>query len=322
MLRAFARWRNFAAMSLHNLSLTQRNADPAGFARAMGESYARYGFAIVSDHGLDPALIARALKATKALFALPEAAKRCYQAPGGGGQRGYVPFGTEAAKGADKVDLKEFWHVGRELPAGHRFKAEMADNVWPEEIPGFRDDLYALYAALDKLGVELLRSIAAFLDLPSEFFDATVRDGNSILRLLHYPPTPPNPEGVRAEAHEDINTITLLLGAEEAGLQLLTREGAWIEVNPPAGALVVNIGDMLQRLTNHKLRSTTHRVVNPAPERAHLPRYSIPFFLHFAPDYLIETLPSCIAADNPNRYSTPISSQDYLRERLREIRLA
>jgi isopenicillin N synthase-like dioxygenase len=143
-----------------------------------------------------------------------------------------------------------------------------------------------------------------------------------VLRLLHYPPTPPQPEGVRAEAHEDINAITLLLGAEEAGLQLRTREGAWLDVNPPPGALVVNIGDMLQRLTNHTLRSTTHRVVNPAPERAHLPRYSIPFFLHFAPDFLIETLPNCVTAANPNRYPEPITAQDFLIERLREIRLA
>jgi len=149
-----------------------------------------------------------------------------------------------------------------------------------------------------------------------------VRDGNSVLRLLHYPPTPPRAEGLRAEAHEDINVITLLLGAEEAGLQLLTREGQWLDVNPPEGALVVNIGDMLQRLTNHVLRSTTHRVVNPPPERAHLPRYSIPFFLHFAPDYLIETLPSCVSPENPSRYGEPITAQDYLLERLREIRLA
>jgi isopenicillin N synthase-like dioxygenase len=160
------------------------------------------------------------------------------------------------------------------------------------------------------------------LNLPADYFFRATRDGNSVLRLLHYPPTPPNPEGVRAEAHEDINTITLLLGAEEAGLQLLTREGEWLDVNPSEGAVVVNIGDMLQRLTNDKLPSTTHRVVNPAPERAHLPRYSIPFFLHFAPDFLIETLPGCVDADHPNRYPHPITAQDFLYQRLREIRLA
>ena len=302
--------------------MRDRRNDPAGFARTMGASYARYGFAVVRDHGLDADVIQRALRATKAFFALPEAVKRRYHVAGGAGQRGYIPFGMEAAKGADKVDLKEFWHVGRELGDGHRFRKYMPHNVWPTEAPCFREDVYGLYAALDALGLDLLESIAQFLELPRDFFREPVRDGNSVLRLLHYPPTPLKPEGVRAEAHEDINVITLLLGAEEAGLQLLTREGAWLDVNPPEGALVVNVGDMLQRLTNHRLRSTTHRVVNPAPDRAHLPRYSIPFFLHFAPDYAIATLPSCISAENPNRYPAPITAQDFLYERLREIRLA
>jgi len=309
-------------MSLPALSLRARRADPQGFAAAMGESYAQTGFAIVSDHGLDSAMIARALWATKAFFALPEAAKRRYHVQGGAGQRGYIPFGVEAAKGANHVDLKEFWHVGRELAEGHRYRPFMPHNLWPEEIASFRADVYALYEALDRLGLELLQSIALFLGLREDFFAATVRDGNSVLRLLHYPPTPPNPTGVRAEAHEDINVITLLLGAEEAGLQLLTREGRWLDVNPPEGAVVVNIGDMLQRLTNHVLPSTSHRVVNPAPERAHLPRYSIPFFLHFAPDFLIETLRGCVTPENPNRYPMPITAQDFLYERLREIRLA
>lgn len=308
--------------ALPALSMRQRRADPAGFAKAMGESYAKYGFAVVSDHGLDAGVLARAQQAVKDFFALPDAVKRRYHVPGGAGQRGYIPFGVEAAKGAAKVDLKEFWHVGRELPEGHKYRPFMPHNLWPEEAPAFRTDVYALYEALDALGGELLQSIARFLDLPDDFFVGPVKDGNSVLRLLHYPPTPPNPDGVRAGAHEDINVITLLLGAEEAGLQLLTREGEWVDIKPPEGALVVNIGDMLQRLTNHKLPSTTHRVVNPAADRAHLPRYSIPFFLHFAPDYLIKTLPSCVDADHPDRYPTPITAADFLYERLREIRLA
>jgi isopenicillin N synthase-like dioxygenase len=308
--------------ALPALSMRDRRNDPGGFARAMGESYARFGFAIVRDHGLDAGVIARATDATKAFFALPEAVKRRYHIAGGAGQRGYVPFGVEAAKDADRVDLKEFWHVGRELPDGHRYREDMPPNIWPAEIPAFHADVYALYAALDTMGSELLQSIAVFLGLAPEFFAGATRDGNSVLRLLHYPPVPPNPSGVRAAAHEDINVITLLLGAEEAGLQLKTREGRWLDVNPPEGALVVNIGDMLQRLTNHVLPSTTHRVVNPLSERAHLPRYSIPFFLHFAPDYLVETLPGCITPDNPNRYPEPITAQEFLLERLREIRLA
>ena len=311
-----------ALQALPALSMRDRRNDPGGFARAMGESYARFGFAIVADHGLDGGAIARASEATKAFFALPDEVKRRYRVAGGAGQRGYVPFGVEAAKDADKVDLKEFWHVGRELPDNHRYRQYMPPNVWPREIPGFRDDVYALHQQLDAMGGELLGSIALFLGLAETYFVNPTRDGNSVLRLLHYPPMAPNPSGVRAAAHEDINVITLLLGAEEAGLQLKTREGRWLDVNPPQGALVVNIGDMLQRLTNHVLPSTTHRVVNPAPERAHLSRYSIPFFLHFAPDFLIETLPGCVTTQNANRYPTPITAQAFLQERLREIRLA
>ena len=226
--------------ALPALSMCDRRNDPSGFARAMGESYARFGFAIVRDHGLDAGVIARATDATKAFFALPETVKRRYHIARGAGQRGYVPFGVEAAKDADAVDLKEFWHVGRELPAGHRYREDMPPNVWPAEIPTFHADVYALYAALDAMGGELLQSIALFLGLAPDFFANTTRDGNSVLRLLHYPPTPPRPEGVRAEAHEDINVITLLLGAEEAGLQLLTTEGEWLDVSPPEGSLVVN----------------------------------------------------------------------------------
>ena len=308
--------------ALAPVSLKLADTDPDAFAQALGDSFMRTGFAVVSDHGLDPALLARADAEIKAFFALPDAVKRRYQIKGGGGQRGYTPFGTEAAKGADKVDLKEFWHVARELPEGHPNAEQMAPNVWPEEVPGFRKDLTALYAAFDTLGAKILAAIARYLKQPDDFFVATVKDGNSILRLLHYPPMPPNPDGLRAEAHEDINTITLLLGADEAGLQLKTRDGKWLDINPPPNAVVVNIGDMLQRLTNGVLPSTTHRVVNPSPERAHLPRYSIPFFLHFAPDYLIKTMPGCITAGRPDQNPTPITAQDYLEERLREIRLA
>jgi isopenicillin N synthase-like dioxygenase len=304
------------------LALSSRRADARGFARAMGESYERFGFAIVSDHGLDAGLINRAAARAKEFFALPDEVKRRYYVEGGAGQRGYTPFGRENAKGAALADLKEFYHVGRDLSEGHRYGSVMGPNLWPEEVPGFRQDVYGLYQALDELGRELLSALATYLELQADFFDASVREGNSVLRLLHYPPVAPSASGVRAGAHEDINAITLLLGAEEAGLQLLDRSGRWLDVNPPEGALVVNIGDMLQRLTNHRLPSTTHRVVNPARERAHVSRYSIPFFLHFAPDYLIETLPSCFLADNPNRYPEPITAQAYLEERLAEIGLA
>ena len=309
-------------MTIAPVSFAAYDADFAAFARDLGASFERYGFAVIADHDLSPELVAGATRATKAFFALPEETKRRYKIPGAGGQRGYTPFGVETAKGAEHFDLKEFWHAGRELPAGHPYRASMPDNVWPQEVADFHEYVGGLYDALDSLGNRNLRAIARHLGLADDYFEKTVHLGNSVLRLLHYPPVPTDGPNVRAGAHEDINTITLLLGAEEAGLQLKEKNGDWLDVNPPQGSVVVNIGDMLQRLTNHVLPSTTHRVVNPAPERRGVARYSMPFFLHFAPDFSIETLPGTIAADRPNRYPEPITAQAYLDERLREIKLA
>ena len=303
------------------LSLKDQNRDPDRFAQDFGGSFQRFGFAIVSDHGIPQDLIARAWALTAELFARPEAEKRQYFVPGGGGARGYTPFKTEIAKGANYVDLKEFWHVGRELAKGHKYESFMSPNIWPDRPAGFRETFIELFHAFDTAGDRLLSAIARYLKLAPDWFDRAVKDGNSVLRLLHYPPIPLDAEGVRAGAHEDINLITLLLGAEEAGLELLGSDGKWLAIKPPEGAMVVNVGDMLQRLTNHVLPSTTHRVVNPPPERRGHSRYSMPFFLHPAPDFMIETLPQTITAENPNRYPEPISSHDYLLERLVEIGL-
>ena len=294
-------------------------ADVDAFSEALGRSFARYGFAVISDHGLDQGRIDAAVGDAKAFFALPDEVKQRYRIEGGAGQRGYTPFGVETAKGAEHFDLKEFWHVGRELPSSH---PSMLVNVWPAEIAGFREHELWLYDALEGLGDKVLGAIARYLRLDPAFFVPTTRLGNSVLRLLHYPPVPFAGPNVRAGAHEDINTITLLsLGAEEAGLEVLDRDGGWLPINPPAGSVVCNIGDMLQRLTNDVLPSTTHRVVNPPPERRGVARYSTPFFLHFAPDYLIETLPGCVTPERPNRYPIPITANDYLEQRLAEIRL-
>ncbi len=309
------------AAQVPTLSLADQARDPAAFAQAFGGSCERFGFAIVADHGIPDALVARAWTETEALFALPEEEKRRGHIAGGGGARGYTPFRTEIAKGASTVDLKEFWHIGRELPGRHRFAAQMPANVWPARPDGFRATFTELFAAFDRAGDALLSAIARYLGLDAHWFDAAVKDGNSVLRLLHYPPIPADAAGERAGAHEDINLITLLLGAEEAGLELLDRDGRWLAVKPPEGALVVNVGDMLQRLTNHVLPSTTHRVVNPPPERRGRSRYSMPFFLHPAPAFLIETLPGCVSTANPNRYPEPITAHDYLHQRLVEIGL-
>ncbi len=310
-------------MSITPVSYRLYEADFPRFAEALGASFERYGFAVLCDHPVPQPLIDEALADTKAFFALPTDVKRKYRVEGGMGQRGYIPFGIETAKGATHHDLKEFWHVGRDLPAAHRFRDHMPENVWPDaEVPGFHPHLKALYDAIDGLGNQMLRAIARHLKLDDGFFEPTVEQGNSILRLLHYPPVPEDGPHVRAGAHEDINVITLLLGAEEAGLELKEKDGSWLPVNPPAGSIVVNIGDMLQRLTNHRLPSTSHRVVNPAPERRGVPRYSTPFFLHFASDYMIETLPQTVDTEHPDRYPEPITADGFLKERLREIKLA
>ena len=293
-------------------------------ADELGRSFAEYGFAVVRDHGIPQELIDRAEAKSKEFFALPTESKMAYKIEGGGGARGYTPFGTEKAKDAEIFDLKEFWHVGRSLPEDHPLAEFMAPNVWPGEIEGFRETFSELYSAFDEAGGRVLEAIALHLGLDQQFFAPTVEDGNSVMRLLHYPPLPEDaPDGaIRAAAHGDINTITLLLGAEEAGLQLLTQQGEWKSVDVPEGALVINVGDMLDRLTNSKLRSTTHRVVNPKGEAVRRARFSMPFFLHFRPDYVIETLPSCVEPGAESEAPESISSHEFLQQRLREINLA
>ena len=302
------------------ISLAQSDATALG--QALGNSFKTFGFATVVDHGLDADLVAKAWALTKQLFEQSDAQKRSGYNANIAGQRGYTPFKTEIAKGADHHDLKEFWHVGRTMDPASPLAASMLDNIWPQDLPEFRPVFEKLYADMDRVGAHILSSIANYLGLSADWFDPAIADGNSILRLLHYPPIAGDPEGcIRAGAHEDINLITLLLGAEEAGLEILRPDGSWMGVSPPSGGIAVNVGDMLQRLTNHMLPSTTHRVVNPVGERSKFSRYSMPYFLHLKSDFPIATLPQCVSADNPNRYPQPILADDYLRERLIEIGL-
>ena len=296
-------------------------SDKTAFAGAIGRSFRETGFAVIKDHPVDQTIIERAIDATKDFFAQPNAIKLKYDGRSGGGQRGYTAFRTENAKGKAEADLKEFWHTGRALPEGSPYRATMADTPPVQEVAAFDEATRGLYEALDDMGQTILRGVALHLGLKEDWFDTRVQFGNSILRLLHYPPQeePGPPGSVRAGAHEDINVITLLLGAEEPGLQVKHRSGEWLSVNPPEGALVINCGDMLQRLTAGVLPSTTHRVVNPDPERSKFARYSTPFFLHFNQDVLIEALESCVAEGGDAQ--PPITAQDYLMERLVEIGL-
>ncbi len=297
--------------------------DRAAFVNELADTYREWGFAGISGHGIDDALVDAAYADFKAFFALPEQTKREYHLAGQGGARGYTPFGIETAKGAQYFDLKEFWHIGREIARDSHNAAVMPANVWPDEVPGFEASGYALYQALDNLGAQVLSALAISLELPENWFADKTNEGNSILRPIHYPPiTTPEVPNVRAGAHEDINLITLLVGASAAGLEVLSRKGEWVAYTAAPGTIVVNIGDMLQRLTNHVYPSTTHRVVNPPGDEARQPRYSTPFFLHPNPDFLIDVLPQCVTADNPSRYPQAITSHEYLQERLREIKLA
>ena len=291
------------------------------FVRALGQGYEEYGFCGIVGHGIPNEVIEDAYAAVREFFALPLEVKQRYETRTGGA-RGYTSFGIETAKDNTYPDLKEFWQVGRELPQGKRHHDSLYDNVWPVEVEDFKPRLYGLFEALEALGNRILEALALYLQLPQGFFHDKVDVGNSILRPLHYPPiaereTP----SVRSAAHEDINLITLLVGSEEPGLEVLSKTGEWIPVSTIPGTIVVNIGDMMQRPTNHVLPSTTHRVVNTPEAYDGRSRYSIPFFFHPNPDFLIASLPSCVSEDNPNRYPEPILADDYLTERLIEIGL-
>ncbi|MBS0224797.1 MAG: isopenicillin N synthase family oxygenase [Proteobacteria bacterium] len=296
--------------------------DRQRFVDELGAAYREWGFAGIRNHGIPQSLIDDSYDVFQRFFALPEETKKQYHVPGGGGARGYTAFGVETAKGAKYSDLKEFWHIGREIPRDSKYADDMPANLWPVEVEGFREKGGALYQALDHLGSQVLGALALHIGLPEHYFADKTDSGNSILRPIHYPPiTADDIPNVRAGAHEDINLITLLVGASAAGLEVLSKKGEWVPFTSDADTIVVNIGDMLQRLTNHVYPSTTHRVVNPPGEQARKPRYSVPFFLHPNPDFLIDVLPSCVSADNPSRYPQAITAQGYLEERLREIKL-
>ena len=303
------------------LDIRRYDGDRTAFVAELGAAYRAFGFCCISGHGIPRELIDGAYAAFQRFFALPTETKMQYHIAGGGGARGYTPYKVETAKDSQYADLKEFWHVGREIPRDSKFADVMPANIWPSEVPEFHRYGYGLYEALDQLGTRVLRALALHIQQPENFFEDKTNVGNSILRPIHYPPiTQDNVPNVRAGAHEDINFITLLVGASAEGLEVLS-EGEWLPITTTGDAIVVNIGDMLQRLSNHVYPSTTHRVVNPQNANARKPRYSVPFFLHPNPDVVLDPLASCITADNPSRYDTSITSHEYLLQRLREIKL-
>jgi isopenicillin N synthase-like dioxygenase len=299
-------------------------ADRKQFSDDIGKAFNETGFVTITNHGLSKQLIDELYEQVKALFALPDATKLKYEIPGLAGQRGYTGKGKETAKGFKTPDLKEFWQIGQTVTDGSPIKELYPDNIVVEELPAFNTTTREIYKKLESAGTHLLRAIAVYLNLDEHYFDNKVHNGNSILRTLHYFPIP-DPDSVpadavRAGAHEDINLITLLIGASADGLEVLTREGSWYPVKAHGEDLVVNVGDMLQRLTNNKLKSTTHRVVNPPRDQMKNSRYSVPFFLHPVSDMDLSSLETCINAEHPKIYPD-ITAGEYLDERLREIGL-
>ena len=302
-------------------------AQKASFVQKLGDAYQNIGFVAIKNHGLSKDLQDRLYNSIKSFFSLPDEIKTQYEKPEIGFQRGYTGKGKEHAKGRNTGDLKEFYHVGQELsfiPDSDPIKSEYPENLWPSEIEQFKNDAIEAYQTLETAGKAMLQAIAIFMELSEDYFDDKIAHGNSILRQIHYFPIE-NPDAVPADAvraaeHGDINLITLLMGASADGLQVLRKDGKWIPITALPDQLVVNVGDMLERLTNKKLKSTIHRVVNPPRKMMHTSRYSIPFFMHPRSEMDLTCLENCIDETHPKQFED-VTAGEFLEERLRELGL-
>jgi isopenicillin N synthase-like dioxygenase len=302
-------------------------AKKKAFVEKLGEAYNNIGFVAIKNHGLSDELTARLYENVMAFFKLPDEVKSRYEIAGLAGQRGYTGKNKEHAKGRNVGDLKEFYHVGQEIsniPPSDPVKQEYPENIFPQEVPDFKNVTLEAFRILENTGKLMLQAIALYLGLDEHYFDDKVAYGNSILRALHYfpieDPDSVPADAVRAAAHGDINLITLLMGASAEGLQVLRRDGKWIPITALPDQIVVNVGDMLDRLTNNKLKSTIHRVVNPPREKMNTSRYSIPFFMHPRSEMDLTCLPSCVDEDHPKLYSD-MTAGEFLNERLIELGL-
>ncbi len=304
-----------------NLFINGSPEEKAQFVQDIGDAYSNIGFVALKGHFLSPELQENLYSEIKQFFDLPYETKEQYEIKGQGGQRGYTSFGKEHAKGKPEGDLKEFWHFGQYLSEEDKAKYNYPDNVQVKEVPGFNTVGKEAYKHLEKTGVYVLRALALYLGLDEFYFDDKVKNGNSILRAIHYPPITEEPKGaVRAGAHGDINLITLLMGASAKGLQVQRNDGVWVDAIAQPDELMINVGDMLSRHTNNKLKSTIHRVVNPPKELWNTPRYSIPFFMHPVSDMDLSVLPETVDAEHPKAYED-ITAGEFLEQRLKEIGL-
>ena len=298
-------------------------ADQNNFIHELGTGLREYGFVIIEGHGIPTELIQSCYNKAKAFFQLPTATKQSFNVSGGGGQRGYTSMGQEHAKDSKHPDIKEFWHVGRETFTHKENEQRYPKNIWPDtHVAGFKDNFASLYSRLEGMASTLLQATALHLQLPRNTLSNMIVDGNSIIRALHYPPLADDQfksGAVRAAAHEDINFITILCEATESGLELPTHDRKWLAVESGPGQMVVDSGDMLSRICNDIIPSTTHRVVNP-PNSKNVARYSMPFFVHPHSQCPLEVLPACVNAQSPAKYA-PIIADEFLHQRLREIGL-
>lgn len=291
------------------------------FVNEIGTAYEEIGFVALKNHFLDEKLVSSLYTEVKSFFDLPEDTKKKYEREDIGGQRGYVSFGKEHAKGQKKGDLKEFWHFGQEPDEDAQLTEEYPENIKVDELDHFNEVGMKAYKMLEKTGIYVLRALALHIGIKENYFDYWASNGNSILRPIHYPPITEEPQGaVRAGAHGDINLITLLMGASTGGLQVQRKDGEWIDAIPNEDELVINVGDMLERHTNNKLRSTIHRVANPPKDQWDQPRYSIPFFMHPRSEMKLDCLEECISEENPKQYED-ITAGEFLNQRLVEIGL-
>ena len=291
------------------------------FINDIGHAYEHIGFVALKGHFLEDSLVDELYKEIKNFFDLPLEIKRKYEIPGIGGQRGYVSFGKESAKGKKEGDLKEFWHFGQYVENNPSLEEEYPKNVFVDELPKFNDVGRETYRLLEKTAKYVLRSLALYIGLKETYFDEYIHNGNSILRPIHYPPIQSEPKNaVRAASHGDINLITLLMGAQGKGLQVQNHNGEWIDAIAENDELMINVGDMLSRHTNNKLKSTIHRVTNPPRELWGTSRYSIPFFMHPISDMKLDVLRECIDQNNPKNFKD-ITAGDFLNQRLQELGL-
>lgn len=291
------------------------------FIDEIGKAYEEIGFVALKGHFLDESLVDNLYEEVKNFFSLPVEVKRKYEIPGIGGQRGYVSFGKESAKGQKQGDLKEFWHFGQYVEDDSIRAKEYPENVMVTELPRFNEVGKEAYSMLEKTAKYVLRALALYLGLEETYFDNYIHNGNSILRPIHYPPINEEPkEAVRAAAHGDINLITLLMGAQGRGLQVQNHKGEWLDAIAEPDELMINVGDMLSRHTNNKLKSTIHRVVNPPRELWGTSRYSIPFFMHPISEMKLDVLESCIDKNHPKQFED-ITAGEFLNERLIELGL-